>query len=56
MEILQKICEWASLIISIFLLLFFAFGFLLIEELNDYCKREVDRDEYEKRKRRNSDN
>lgn len=56
MEILQKICEWSLLIISGFLLLFFAFGFLLIEEINNYCKREVDKDEYEKRNRRNTDN
>lgn len=56
MEILQKIGEWGLQIISVFLLLFVAFGFLLARELNNYCKREVDRDEYEKRKRRNSDN
>lgn len=49
MEIFAKILEWSLLIISGFLLLLFAFCFLLIEELNNYCKKEVDKDEYEKR-------
>lgn len=52
MEILQKIIEGSLIAISIFLLLFFAFGFLLIEELNNYCKREVDKDAYEQREKR----
>jgi len=55
MEIVAKILEWSLLIISGFLLLLFAFGFLLIEELNNYCKKEVDKDEYEKRAARCAD-
>ncbi len=51
MEILQKILEMSLLIIAIFFLLLFAFGFLLIEELNNYCKKEVDKDAHEQRAR-----
>lgn len=55
MEILQKILELSLLIIAILFLMLFAFGFLLIEELNNYCKKEVDKDAHEQRAKRRAE-
>ena len=51
MEILTNVLQIGMLIIAVFLLLFFTFGLLVIDELYQYCKNEVDKEAYDARKR-----
>ncbi len=55
MDVLVNVLQIGAIVIAVFLLMFFAFGLLVIDELYKYCKNEVDKDAYEARKRKKNE-